>query len=450
MWSWKYSLVVIFFISSALTISTGSASSEDWMVSWGGPTNEYSHEMAINNTDIYITGRIYRKDASNSDIFLLKYDHEGNLLWNRTWGTPHKESVTGLAIHRDGVYLTGEQMITTSNVVIDTQVFLLKYNGDGNLIFNRTWGRSGVPGSQNQMESSEAITLTSEGTFIAGKNGSRSMILKLDHYGIVQWNRMWEVEDMVQYPLCLNVFDGNLLVTGSYRSLTNDYDNSIYLSLINSDGVEVWNTTWGESENVSPVDATVDNDVVYVAAMSRGEEIMEHVNQYDIVLLKFDISGALLWNTTWGESSVHERPSEIEVMGNSVYIIGKNMTFTPSNSDILLLEYGFDGGLSSVSTWSGPGNETNAGIGFIDDVMYISGSVDNLKDSDYDVFLIRVPGSLEELPSWEVMAGMDSTGISGERSILSKYGIYGSIIIVASIWYLWTRLKKNYALWINR
>jgi MYXO-CTERM domain-containing protein len=71
---------------------------------------------------VYIVGSALLYKA-----FLNKYDSDGNLIWNRTWGGDGKATATG----DNAVYLAGTTPVSPGT-------FLNKYDDDGNLIWNVT------------------------------------------------------------------------------------------------------------------------------------------------------------------------------------------------------------------------------------------------------------------------------------------------------------------------
>ena len=69
------------------------------------------YDVAVADTGhIYVIGKV-REEGSpeNFDVILLKYDQDGNLVWNRRWGEENKDDVgKSIAIDSNGyIYVTG-------------------------------------------------------------------------------------------------------------------------------------------------------------------------------------------------------------------------------------------------------------------------------------------------------------------------------------------------------
>jgi len=136
-----------------------------WARTWGGNNAEYGYGIAINGNNIYVTGSFKstvdfnpgtgtdnRSSNNNSyDIYLAKYDSTGNYAWVRIWGSNSDDEGLRLVADNNGnIFITGYFVNTadfdpgsgtdphTSNGAQD--VFLSKFDTDGNYIWGRHWG----------------------------------------------------------------------------------------------------------------------------------------------------------------------------------------------------------------------------------------------------------------------------------------------------------------------
>jgi hypothetical protein len=99
----------------------------------------------------YITGRTQEHGLGRVDVFLLKYDSQGSLLWQRAWSGTNHYWVHTVSVDIDGnVYLAGNvREFFIGPRIIDPSrqwerhawgdIFLLKWSPTGNLIWCRRW-----------------------------------------------------------------------------------------------------------------------------------------------------------------------------------------------------------------------------------------------------------------------------------------------------------------------
>jgi PKD repeat protein len=113
-----------------------------WEKAYGGTLNESCWELQLDSVgNIYLAGDTKSFGASEGDSLLLKLDTSGNMLWQKTWGTPYLDAGSGLALDGYGnVYITG---YTIGFGPGDEDAFLLKYNTDGSLLWQALWYGTG-------------------------------------------------------------------------------------------------------------------------------------------------------------------------------------------------------------------------------------------------------------------------------------------------------------------
>jgi len=145
----------------------------DWLRKGGSATgDDYSTAIEVDQTEnIYITGYFsglayfdgkQLKSAGSDDIFLVKYDSMGNVIWSRQAGGQGNEHARSLIMDTFGdVYLAGEFdhsfSFAKKNVVRsgDWDVFVLRYSQDGEMM-----GSSQVDGTGFKRANSLAIDKT--------------------------------------------------------------------------------------------------------------------------------------------------------------------------------------------------------------------------------------------------------------------------------------------------
>jgi hypothetical protein len=133
-----------------------------WENTWRGSSNSEPHGVAVGSDGIYVAGETYSYETGSTDAFLLKYDGSGNLQWSKTWGGSSKDRAWGIAVWSDGIYIAGD---TESYGAGGSDVFLLKYDGSGNLQWSKTWGGSNYDGAL-------CIAVGSDGIYVAGYTDS--------------------------------------------------------------------------------------------------------------------------------------------------------------------------------------------------------------------------------------------------------------------------------------
>ena len=121
----------LFLASNVSTLSEGTNviisnfkedGSEGWTLNYNGSSNlnDYPISMILDEDGfLYIAG-ITQQFLGNYDIFLLKIDFSGTLIWEYTYGSTYEfdDFVTGLKLDsKKNIYLCGTTSITSANFV---------------------------------------------------------------------------------------------------------------------------------------------------------------------------------------------------------------------------------------------------------------------------------------------------------------------------------------------
>jgi hypothetical protein len=216
-----------------------------WAKSGGGSDNDIPNSVCTDPAgNVYITGYFLSPSVtfgsnvlfnSNSlggeDIFFLKYDMNGNILWAKSFGEQWADKGYACAADADGfVYLMGE--FTGDTLVLDTDTlfgrspFLAKFDSSGNEI----WARTKDPGFGNGnrangmcVDSMGHIFVTGfyidsisfGGHVLHGSHNGDMFLVKYDSTGNVLWALTTGNTNNYSIPIaCASDGNGNIFVTG--------------------------------------------------------------------------------------------------------------------------------------------------------------------------------------------------------------------------------------------
>lgn len=113
-----------------------------WTRQFGGPADDIAYGAAVDSTGLYVAGQFAGvlpgqtgNGAGNVDGFVRKYDFSGNELWTRQFGTVDADEVFGIAVDSSGVYVmgdTGGELVAPR--VGGTDIFVRKFDTSGNTV----------------------------------------------------------------------------------------------------------------------------------------------------------------------------------------------------------------------------------------------------------------------------------------------------------------------------
>lgn len=186
-----------------------------WSKTWGGSNfEEASSVVEAEDGGYLVAGFTMSYGAGSKDVALVKFDSNGNILWYKTYGGTKDDTASNIIKTKDGNYVI---LGYTASFGTGGDVCLLKVDPSGNILWEKYYGGEGS-------DSGKEIRQTSDEGFIAvgttksfGVMENAVYLLKIDPLGNLQWERIFEGEDIDEGNTVLEIPDG-YLVGGWTRS----------------------------------------------------------------------------------------------------------------------------------------------------------------------------------------------------------------------------------------
>lgn len=200
-----------------------------WRGYFGGSNNDRAHSVVRSDDGGYVMAGFTESedfDISNTrgsyDFWVVKNDKNGNLLWERSFGGSGIEIAQDIANTADGGYvITGNTFSTdadVSNNKGESDIWLIKIDDEGSLVWQKTFGGSGF-------DAAESVSPSKDGGFILIGNSKSS---DKDVNANVGENDIWLIKTYA---------DGNMIWQKTFGGANLDYgfdaietdDNAILL-----------------------------------------------------------------------------------------------------------------------------------------------------------------------------------------------------------------------------
>jgi Ca2+-binding RTX toxin-like protein len=285
-----------------------------WAKQFGSSTNDYATAIY---TDIagnsYITGYTFgvvsgTKTAGVSDVFVAKYDANGNQIWIDQFGSSSSDNANGVTIDSSGnVYVVG---YTASTLPGNTKLgvndaFITKYNASGDIVWIKQFGSSVSDiayGVSTDTSGSIYVVGQTYGALAGNSSlGSTDGILaKYDGNGTQNWIRQFGSSNSDNARTVTTDISGNIYVAGdTYGSLsgyTNLGSNDGFLIKYNASGTQLWAKQFGSSgsDNINSIRIDKTGNI-YVAGYTSGSLPGNNSSgSNDAFVAGFDTEGNLL------------------------------------------------------------------------------------------------------------------------------------------------------------
>jgi len=384
---------VILLIVSLTIVSLASGAEPSmpvfqWSKFWGGSADEYGVGIGISGGDIYVSGETRSFGAGDNDALLLKYDLTGNFAWSRTWGGSLGDTAGRLHISDDNIYVAAWTYSYANDPVggLEPDTALLKYNPSGALLWYKTWNN--YPGYSGWDVFYDVFAVGNDIYAVGSTQPSwNSNILLLQRYdadGNLIWSQFWG-------PIGVNIgTQGSRVVVsgdGIYvAGITEVVDGNQDALIMRYDpaGNLIWSRTWGGSGYEGASGVVVSGNDIYVV----GTTSSFGAGKYDVFLLKYDSSGNLMWDKTWGGSEDDEA-ADMFISNNYLYVAAGTKSFGAGDRDAVILKTDLSGNPIWYETWGGTVDDFAYGLYVLGNDIYVTGYTRSFGSGGQDVFFLK-------------------------------------------------------------
>ena len=363
----KKRILLIVAISFFGIASFAQSPSWLWAKSAGGINNDIATcVVADASGNIYIYGAfvsptitfgsITLTNETGSDIFIVKYNSNGNVLWAKDVSLPTngEDLLQTLTLDPSGnIYLAGNfnTTITFGTTTLTSEggddFFLVKYNSDGNVLWAKSEGGTNddyvssvaADGSGNVYVAGEftSSTLAFGTTTLINKGTQDIFLTKYNSDGNVLWAKSaggvnGEGISSVAPDAFGNIYallysESHIISFGSI-TLSNEPGWN-YIVKYNIDGNVIWakciDNTWDDemiSATVDPSGNTYVSGDFYSPTISFGTTTLTNKGGYDIVLAKFNSNGSVTWAKSIGGTNYEVAFSVALGISGNIYLAG--------------------------------------------------------------------------------------------------------------------------------
>jgi hypothetical protein len=330
--------------------------------------------------------------TQNADLYLVKTDPDGGLLWSRTLGGPAWDYASAIQETQDGGYILAGS--TNSFGAGGQDILLVRLDAQGGVLWSSTFGG---PGS----ERAEEILIGDEGDIIIfgttdsfGAGSSDLYLIRANARGEEVWSRTYGGTQEETAGSVTRTGDGGFVLVGTTRSFGSG-KRDVYVVKTNSYGDQIWENHYGGEGN----------DVAYgVSETTNGDCVIVGTTEgtgsggWDVYLLRVNAQGELLWHRTWDDGGYEVGYSVVEAGDLGFFISGYKDPPGSDKWDALLIRTDEDGQFIWSTTFGGAGNDrADAMQQTSDGGLIMAGSTDGSGSDGWDMFLIKTDAEGNQL-----------------------------------------------------
>ena len=313
------------------------------------------------------------------------------LLSETTWGGNGSDVSDGVAVAADGAsYVVGitDSFTTDQFGNPSPRIFLVKFAADGSLVWQRIWNGTTVRGLGRTGVALGAGNLVYV-TGVSTNNGNDAVLLKFDVNGTLLWERTWGGPASDQSLAVATAADGSAYIAGTATSF-GPSSSGLFVVKFDSLGNLVWQRILDGAEG-NAVSVGPDGSV-YAAGTTPRPGL---IGNFDVVVLKITSDGSLVWQRTYASGEVVDPRGGMTVAPDgSTYIAGAIQTVKANRADIaaLIVKLSTNGDLLFDKQFDGRGGETATGVAIAPDdgTVYVAGTTTTFGAGSQDAFVLHL------------------------------------------------------------
>lgn len=351
---------------------------------FGGLNSDIAYSLVQTLDEGYIiAGYTLSFGQGNRDVYLIRTDVNGDLLWSKTFGAGNTDYAWTVQQTVDGGFIIGAH--TGSFGAGSHDIYLIKCNLAGVLMWTHVYGGSSADGAYSLQQTSDSGFIISAHTSSIGAGQHDVYLIKTNIDGDTVWTRSYGGSGGDYLRSVQQTNDGGYISVAETFSF-GEGSADVYLVKTDSLGNLLWAKTYGGISSDYGYSVKQTSDSGYIVA---GYTNSFGAGGYDLYLIKTDALGDLLWSKTYGGVSSDYGYSLSLCQDGGYVIAGYTLSFG-TNGELLLIRTDSVGNLLWSRTFGGSGADYGWSVQqTIDGGYVIGGYTSSFGAGSNDVYIIK-------------------------------------------------------------
>jgi hypothetical protein len=300
-----------------------------------------------------ISGEKTQNSRGNDDYWVVKLDENRNIIWDKTYGGTGVDRLTSIIQTTDGGYLIGGSSDSdisaekTDNSRGNIDIWIIKIDQSGDIMWQKTFGGSNSDWVQSLIETPDGgyILAGSSHSNISGEKSENSRglrdfwVLKIDNSGTIIWQKTIGGNNGDYAKSIIATSDGNYIIGGDSSSnisgekteKTVNNSTDVWLLKINDLGQILWQKDIGAESTEAFADIRMTSDNGFILGIMSYSGISGYKTEAskgdrDYWTVKLDSTGKFEWDKTVGGDSSDQTQSIVQAKDGGYVTVGWSMS----------------------------------------------------------------------------------------------------------------------------
>lgn len=218
---------------------------EIWSKTYGTVFNEIPLDFAQFNEGDYILVGKSIDEENGCQSFFVKTDGNGNEIWQHKIEGSEKNTIQNVIAMDDRTFIVSGSKISENDI---ENIWLAKYNEEGEMLWEKTFGDSKISSAESMKKLPNGDIVIAARIIENGILDSDLWLFRFDGEGEKLWDKHLKSPEINIWPECVCCCpDKNIVVAGWYGTCMNDitsedpiFDYDLFLAKISPEGKVIW------------------------------------------------------------------------------------------------------------------------------------------------------------------------------------------------------------------
>jgi hypothetical protein len=353
-----------------------------WRRAFGAFGEDEGQVVGVNGqSELFVCGSTGSFGNGSSDLYMLKIDTTGAVIWSTVIGGDQIDRGEGLALAEDGSLLVAG--FSNGGGLGGYDGWVVRTNANGEVIWQHYYGGSGWDMLHSITAMAQGGWLLAGSTYSEGAGGADAWLMHISDEGDLLWSGTFGGTGDDDLQEAIPTEDGGSIAVGS--STDQSGDRNVFVVKLDADWAVEWEQVYGADsvEIGHDIITTVDGGYSVVGSTRAASEWVEHLH------LKLNAQGDIEWQRVWGQINDQEPAQLVQLPSGQYATTGYTKTSGGGMKDMFLFISDVDGSFIQQRTYGGSDDDQASSLTLLPGGFALAGWTRSYGAGNQDVFVVR-------------------------------------------------------------
>jgi Leucine-rich repeat (LRR) protein len=256
-----------------------------WQETFGGADNYHAVSIQQTKDGGYIVAGYIESESEICSVYIIKLKENGSKVWEKIYGGNDDDRAYSIQQTTDGGYIIAGY--TKSFGAGESDIYVIKLDENGHIVWQKTYGGSNYDLANSIQQTKDGGYIIAGYTESFGTGGRNVYIIKLDENGEKEWEKIYNINYLDEAFSIMQTADGGYIVAG-YTYSFGEGGSDVYIIKLKENGSKVWEKIYGgnDHDGASSVQQTTDGGYIVAGGTSSFG-----AGKSDVYVIKIDKDG---------------------------------------------------------------------------------------------------------------------------------------------------------------